>query len=93
MAHYAKIENGLVTDVIVVSNEHETDGQEWLNSIGLDGVWIQTSYNGNIRKNYAGIGYSYDEQLDAFIPPKPTENAILNPETALWEIAEAELEA
>jgi hypothetical protein len=93
MAHFAKVENGIVTNVIVVPNEHEANGQEWLNSIGVDGVWIQTSYNGNIRKNYAGIGYSYDEQLDAFIPPKPTDNAVLNLETANWEVPSTDIES
>jgi hypothetical protein len=85
MAHFAKIENGIVTNVIVVSDEHEEDGPDWLNSIGLDGQWIQTSYNGKIRKNYAGIGYKYNNHLDAFIAPKPYDSWILNEETCQWE--------
>jgi hypothetical protein len=85
MAHFAKIENGIVTNVIVVPDEHETDGQEWLNSIGLDGQWVQTSYNARIRKNFAGIGYTYDEKLDAFIPPKPSfGNFELDEEIGGW---------
>jgi hypothetical protein len=71
MAHFAKIENGIVTQVIVVGDEHEHHGQEFLNSIGLDGTWIQTSYNHNFRGNFAGIGFTYDSKKDLFIPPKP----------------------
>lgn len=69
MAHFAKIENGIVTQVVVVDNEYETNGQEYLNSLGLDGIWIQTSYNNNFRGKYAGIGDTYDPELDEFISP------------------------
>lgn len=93
MAHFAKIENGVVTNVIVVPDEHEEAGQEWLNSIGLDGAWVQTSYNHRIRKNYAGIGYTYDTSLDAFIPPKPSEDATLDEETCQWIVPESETPA
>ena len=95
MAHWAEInENNEVIRVIVGSNHdlNNDEGHTWIVE-NLGGTWVKTSYNGTIRKNFAGIGFTYDEKLDAFIPPKPTENAILNPETALWEIAEAELEA
>jgi hypothetical protein len=85
MAHFAKIENFIVTEVLVVPDEFEENGSEYLNNLGLTGTWIQTSYNSNIRKNYAGIGYSYNEELDAFVPPKPYESWLLNEETALWE--------
>jgi hypothetical protein len=71
MAHFAKIENGIVTNVLVVDNEHETDGQAYLNSLGLEGKWVQTSYNGNIRGVYASIGFTYDEENDVFIAPEP----------------------
>ena len=84
MAHFAKIENNIVINVVVVDNEHEEYGQEYLNSLGLEGTWIQTSYNKNFRKNYAGIGYTYDEQRDAFIPPKPEGNYVLDEETCTW---------
>jgi hypothetical protein len=70
MAHFAKIENNLVTQVLVVDNEHETDGEAYLNSLGLDGQWIQTSYNGKIRGKFAGIGDIYDAKLDEFIAPE-----------------------
>jgi hypothetical protein len=95
MAHFAEINNErIVQRVIVVNNEDCLDesGQEseavgaaFCNNL-LGGIWKQTSYNGNIRKNYAGIGYTYNEELDAFIPPKPEEgNWVLNEETCLWE--------
>jgi len=73
MAHFAKIENGIVTTVVVVDNEHEANGQEYLNGLGLEGTWIQTSYNGNIRGKYAGIGDTYDAELDVFVSPEPIE--------------------
>jgi hypothetical protein len=67
MAHFAKIENGLVTNVVVVDNEHESDGEAYLNSLGLEGQWVQTSYNSNFRSKFAGIGDTYDEVNDVFI--------------------------
>lgn len=69
MAHFAKIEAGIVTNVVVVDNEYETDGNAYLNSLGLEGTWVQTSYNGNIRGKYAGIGDTYDAELDEFEIP------------------------
>lgn len=67
MAHFAKIEEGVVTQVVVVDNQHESDGEAYLNSLGLEGTWIQTSYNANIRGKYAGIGDTYDSSADVFI--------------------------
>lgn len=90
MAHFARVENGIVTDVLVVPNEFEDYGQEYLNDLGLEGVWIQTSYNNNIRKNYAGIGYTYDEERDAFIPPKPEVDCVFDEENCTWIIVEVE---
>lgn len=84
MAHFAKIENKVVAQVIVIDDEYEANGQEFINSLNIEGVWIQTSYSGKIRKNFAGIGYSYNEALDAFIPPKPFDSWILNEETCTW---------
>lgn len=69
MAHFAKIENGLVTEVLVVANEHEENGEAYLHSLGLEGQWVQTSYNGNFRGKYAGIGDTYDAEQDIFISP------------------------
>jgi hypothetical protein len=85
MAHFAKIEEGIVTQVVVVDNEHEADGEAYLNSLGLDGTWIQTSYNGNIRGKYAGIGDSYDSVADVFVSPVVPE-----PEVIVVEPAELE---
>lgn len=93
MAHFAEIDNGLVVRVIVA------DTQEWCES-NLGGVWVQTSYNTYagkhlldgepLRKNYAGIGYSYDENLDAFIPPKCHDEAVLETESCLWSCSNQE---
>jgi hypothetical protein len=73
MAHFAKIEEGIVTQVVVVDNEHEEYGEEYLNSLGLEGQWIQTSYNGNFRGAFAGLGFAYDAELDEFIAPAVEE--------------------
>lgn len=90
MAHYAFLDNdNIVTEVIVGRNEDEVvDGiSDWEAYYGnLRGQrCVRTSYNGNIRKNYAGIGFRYDETLDAFIPPQPFASWVLNEETAQWE--------
>jgi hypothetical protein len=79
MAHFAKINNGTVSQVIVVSNddcaggnfpESEAAGQAFIASLGIAGEWKQTSYNGNFRGTYAGIGYIYDAVTDTFTPPE-----------------------
>lgn len=78
MAHFAKIENDTVSQVIVISNddcgggnfpESEPIGQAFIASIGLDGQWLQTSYHANFRSKYAGIGDVYDAHLDEFVSP------------------------
>jgi hypothetical protein len=69
MSHFAKIENNIVTEILVVHNELEHRGAA--NDLGLGGTWIQTSYNNNIRKQYAGVGFSYDSVADVFIAPQP----------------------
>lgn len=93
MSHFAKIENNIVTQVIVVHNnelldangvEQEAIGQAFCTNL-LGGNWKQTSYNATFRKNYAGVGYSYDTDLDAFIPPRPYPSWCLNTTTCLWE--------
>ena len=94
MAHFAELdENNVVKRVIVVANKDtaDADGNE-KESIGvafcqklLGGNWKQTSYNGNIRKHYAGIGYKYDPVLDAFISPKPYPSWVLDADTAQWK--------
>lgn len=90
MAHFAEIdENNIVTQVLVVSNDLEDQGADFLaNDLGLGGNWIQTSYNGNIRKNFAGIGFAYDSVRDAFIPPKCHQVAVLNEETCTWNCSD-----
>ena len=90
MAHYAFLDkNNIVTEVITGRNEDEiVDGiSDWENYYGnLRGqVCKRTSYNANIRKNYAGIGFTYDETLDAFIPPKPFQSWVLQEETCQWQ--------
>jgi len=86
MAHFAQLdENNIVTQVIVVANaelmdngtESEAKGIAFCQSL-FGGNWKQTSYNGSIRKNYAGIGYTYDSQRDAFIAPQPFSSWVLN---------------
>lgn len=87
MAHFAEIdENNVVLRVLVTDNNDPNgdEGYQWLVD-NLGGTWVQTSYNGNFRKNYAGIGYTYDEALDAFIAPKLYDSWVLNEETAQWE--------
>lgn len=71
MAHFAEIDsNNIVQRVIVVHDSLEANGAEWCaNTFG--GTWVQTSYNGRIRKNFASVGYTYDPDRDAFIPPNP----------------------
>ena len=96
MAHFAKLdENNIVIDVNVVSNEDvqnlgypdsEAIGIAFLNNwAGQEFNWKQTSYNGNFRKNYAGIGFSYDPDRDAFIEPQPYGSWVLNERTCKWE--------
>ena len=90
MAHFAKLGVGnKILTVEVVSNDiaiTEQAGVDFLNNLyGTRDVWKQTSYNGNIRKNFAGIGYKYDQTRDAFIPPKPFNSWTLNETTCRWE--------
>lgn len=96
MAHFAQLDSsGIVVQVIVVGNqdcidakggESEQLGVEFCRSLfGENTEWIQTSYSGNIRKNYAGPGYAYDRQRDAFIPPKPFESWLLDETSCRWQ--------
>lgn len=94
MAHFAEIGlDNIVLKVIVVKNdvlldengiEQESLGVEFCRGL-FGGTWVQTSYNGTIRKNFAGVGFTYDTSRDAFIPPKLHESWVLNEETCLWE--------
>jgi len=89
MSHFAKVENGIVVQVIVAEEDFIATG-----ALGDPANWIQTSYNTHggkhpedrpLRKNYAGLGYAYDEQRDAFIPPQPFASWLLNEDTCLWD--------
>ena len=85
MSHFAEIdENNIVLRVLVGDDNLPNEGYDWFVE-NLGGRWVQTSYNSNFRKNYAGIGHYYDEELDAFIPPKPFESWVLNEETCQWQ--------
>lgn len=94
MAHFAKLDdNNVVTQVIVVGNKNCKDafGVE-KESIGIafceklfGGRWVQTSYNMSFRKHYAGIGYTYNADIDAFVPPAPYPSWVLNNDLAVWE--------
>jgi len=94
MAHFAQIDDaGLVRRVVVVANaelidadgnESEARGVAFLQTLYGPGVWIQTSYNGNRRKNYAGVGYKYDARLDAFIPPSPYPSWVIDEDSCSW---------
>lgn len=93
MAHFAELDNtNTVTRVIVVDNndildadgnESEEVGKQFCQQFGA-GPWVQTSYNGNFRKNYAGIGSTYDPVRDAFIPKQPFPDWVLDEETCRW---------
>jgi hypothetical protein len=96
MAYFAKLNSeNIVEQVISINNavitdangvEQEQLGVDFINQLyNTNDVWKQTSYNNNIRKNYAGIGYTYDSQRDAFIPPKPYNSWVLNEETCNWD--------
>ena len=99
MSHWAQIdENNIVVDVLVGNNDEPDEGYQWLID-NLGGRWVQTSintYGGEhaqgktpVRFNYAGIGYTYDETRDAFIPPKPEDHEwVLNETTCQWDIVE-----
>ena len=89
MAHYAHVENGIVTQVIVADQDFINSG-----AVGESSAWVQTSYNTQggthrnggtpLRKNYAGIGYTYDPDRDAFIPPQPYASWLLDEQTCQW---------
>ncbi len=100
MAHFARIDkNNIVQHVCIIDNENllnenkqeeEDFGIAYLNKIhGVGFTWVQTSYNGNLRKNYAGIGFTYDSERDAFIPPQTYDSWSLNEDTCQWEAPKA----
>jgi hypothetical protein len=89
MAHFAKLNSENVVDQVVVVHNNdapdEISGVTFLNSLFGDANWVQTSYNGNIRKNYAGVGYTYDSARDAFIAPQPFPSWVMSEETCQWD--------
>jgi hypothetical protein len=93
MAHFAKIENGIVTNVVVLRNKDvmylpypmsEEAGQDYLRDHGFAGEYRQTSYNANFRKRYAAIGFTFDAERDAFYAPQPFPSWTLDEETCIW---------
>jgi hypothetical protein len=94
MAHFAEVDsNNIVTRVLVVPDEQEHRGQDFLaTELGLGGTWVQTSYNNRIRFNYAGVGYTYDTGRDAFIAPKPEchpDKVTFDEATCTWSCPDA----
>jgi hypothetical protein len=97
MAHWAEIVDGIVTRVLVTDNEMPNEGYDWLVD-NLGGMWVKTSYNTfagvhseggePLRYNFAGIGFAYDSGRDAFIPPKPSDDATLDEQTCRWIVPE-----
>jgi hypothetical protein len=90
MSHWAEIdENKTVLRVLVGNNSEPDEGEAFMNSLG--GTWVKTSYNGNIRKNFAGIGYTYDAERDAFIAPKPEchDTVAFDESTCTWVCPDA----
>lgn len=86
MAHFAQIdENNIVLRVLVVPDSEQDRGHQYLAvDLLLGGAWVQCSYNGNLRKNYPGAGYTFDAQRDAFIPPEPNDAIGFDEETCQW---------
>lgn len=93
MAHFAELDaNNIVLRVVVVHNNELLDNGQESEAKGIafcqslfGGTWVQTSYNANFRKNYAGVGFTYDATRNAFIPPKPYPSWVLNESTCQWE--------
>lgn len=84
MAHFAKIENETVVQVIVIPNEQEERALDFISELGLEGEWIQTSFNKNFRVRFAGVGDNYNRELDRFEPPQNFESWLWDEETYSW---------
>lgn len=92
MSHWAELDaDNKVIRVLVGDNNSPDEGEAFMNSLG--GTWVKTSYNGTIRKNFASIGYTYDEARDAFIGIKCHPTAVLNEETCQWKCEDSSHEA
>lgn len=85
MAHFAKIVDGIVTEVVVVDNAHESEGEAYLNSLGLEGSWVQTSYNANFGKKFAAIGDTYVASTGNFKPAQPFPSWTWSASKWSWE--------
>jgi hypothetical protein len=83
MSHWAEIDNNNIVLRVLVGPNYGDEGEAFFNALG--GTWVKTSYNGNIRKNYAGIGFTYDATRDAFIGPKPYNSWLLDEDTCRWQ--------
>ena len=95
MSHWAEVDNNNKVLKVLVGDNNDPAGDEgyqWLID-NLGGTWIKTSYNGNIRKNYAGVGYTYDEVRDAFIAPEPDNATGFDEDTCRWIVPQVDLEA
>jgi hypothetical protein len=92
MSHWAEInKKGLVVRVLVGDNNEPDEGEAFMNLLG--GTWVKTSFNSTIRKNFAGIGFTYDSERDAFIAPKPENSIGFDEETCRWIVPEITDEA
>lgn len=85
MAHFARIQNDTVVQVIVIPNDKEERALDFIAELGLEGEWIQTSFNANIRTRFAGLGDAYNRKLDRFEPPKIFESWLWNEKSYSWE--------
>jgi hypothetical protein len=91
MSHWAELDqDNKVIRVLVGDNNEPDEGEAFMNSLG--GVWVKTSYNATIRKNYAGIGFTYDETRDAFIAPEPENHIGFDEDTCQWIMPEMSIE-
>ena len=89
MSHFAEIDNKNTVIRVLVGDNNETDeGESFMNSLG--GTWVKTSYNGKIRKNFASVGFTYDQARDAFIYPEPDNATGFDEETCKWIVSDVE---
>ena len=83
MSHFAEIDNNNSVLRVLVGPNYGDEGQAFFEALG--GRWVKTSYNANTRKNFAGVGYTFDEDRDAFIAPKPYNSWLLDEDTCQWQ--------
>lgn len=90
MAHFAKIVDGIVTQVVVVDNEHEASGEAYLNGLGLDGKWVQTSYSAAFGKKFASVGDTYATSTGNFKPAQPFASWTFSNQDWVWKAPKAQ---